>query len=160
MFTAYGFMAYTSIWLQSLTGLSPLQGGLVILPSAVASMAVSVMAGHWLRRFPPRYCLPVALVLVAAGALAQTGLTPASTGSRVIAGLLISGLGMGMVFPAASSLAVESVPHRPRAPAAHRVRPRPQRRCPNRRDPGSGRGSHHRARPAPGDDGHAEPRRA
>jgi len=112
MFTAYGFMAYTSIWLQSLTGLSPLQAGLVILPSAVASMAVSVMAGHWLRRFLPRYSLPVALLLVAAGALAQTGLTPASTGSRVIAGLLISGLGMGMVFPAASSLAVESVPHR------------------------------------------------
>jgi MFS family permease len=112
MFTAYGFMAYTSIWLQSLTGLPPLQAGLVILPSAVASMAVSVMAGHWLRRFLPRYSLPVALLLVAAGALAQTGLTPASTGSRVIAGLLISGLGMGMVFPAASSLAVESVPHR------------------------------------------------
>ncbi len=112
MFTAYGFMAYTSIWLQSLTGLSPLQAGLVILPSAVASMAVSVMAGHWLRRFLPRYSLPVALLLVAAGALAQTGLTPASTGSRVIAGLLISGFGMGMVFPAASSLAVESVPHR------------------------------------------------
>jgi EmrB/QacA subfamily drug resistance transporter len=115
MFTAYGFMAYTSIWLQSLTGLSPLRAGLVILPSAVASMAVSVMAGHWLRRFLPRYSLPVALVLVAAGALAQTGLTPASTGSRVIAGLLISGLGMGMVFPAASSLAVDSVPHRRRA---------------------------------------------
>jgi len=112
MFTAYGFMAYTSIWLQSLTGLPPLQAGLVILPSAVASMAVSVMAGHWLRRFLPRYSLPVALLLVAAGALAQTGLTPASTGSRVIAGLLISGLGMGMIFPAASSLAVESVPHR------------------------------------------------
>ncbi len=45
-------------------------------------------------------------------ALAQTGLTPASTGIRVIAGLLISGLGMGMVFPIATSLAIESVPHR------------------------------------------------
>jgi MFS family permease len=111
-FTAYGFMAYTSIWLQSLTGLSPLRAGLVILPSAAASMAVSLMAGRWLRRFLPRYSLPVPLLLVAVGALAQTGLTPASTGIRVIAGLLISGLGMGMVFPIATSLAIESVPHR------------------------------------------------
>ena len=110
-FTAYGFMAYTSIWLQSLTGLSPLSAGLVMLPSAAASMAVSLTAGRWLRRFLPRYSLPVALLLVAAGALAQTGLTPASTGIRVIAGLLISGLGMGMVFPLATSLAIESVPH-------------------------------------------------
>jgi MFS family permease len=36
----------------------------------------------------------------------------------VIAGLLISGLGMGMVFPIATSLAIESVPHRRASMAA------------------------------------------
>ncbi|MEU6804520.1 DHA2 family efflux MFS transporter permease subunit [Streptomyces neyagawaensis] len=111
-FTAYGFMAYTSIWLQSLTGLSPLGTGLIMLPSSAASMIVSLMAGRRLRHYLPRYSLPVALLLVAVGALAQAGLTPGSTGSRVIAGLFIGGLGMGMVFPVATTLAIESVPHR------------------------------------------------
>lgn len=111
-FTAYGFMAYTSIWLQSLTGLSPLGAGLIMLPSSVGSMIVSMMAGRWLHRFLPRYSLPVALLLVAVGALAQAGLAPGSTGSRVVAGLFISGLGMGMVFPLTTTLAIESVPHR------------------------------------------------
>jgi hypothetical protein len=33
------------------------RAGLVILPSAAASMAVSLTAGRWLRRFLPRYSL-------------------------------------------------------------------------------------------------------
>ena len=72
-FTAYGFMTDTSIWLQTLTGLSPLVAGLIILPNSFAAMVVSLMAGRWLGRFLPRYSVPAALVLVAAGALAQMG---------------------------------------------------------------------------------------
>lgn len=80
-FTAYGFMAYSSMWLQSITGLTPLAAGLVMLPNAVASMVVSLMSGRILRRFAMRWALPLGLLLVAAGAFAQSGLTPTPPGS-------------------------------------------------------------------------------
>ncbi|MFF4362152.1 hypothetical protein [Streptomyces sp. NPDC001604] len=37
---------------------------------------------------------------------------PRLTGGCVIAGLFVGGLGMGMVFPVATTPAIESVPHR------------------------------------------------
>lgn len=109
-FTAYGFMAYSSMWLQSITGLTPLAAGLVMLPNAVASMVVSLMSGRILRRFAMRWALPLGLLLVAAGAFAQSGLTPDSTGVHLLAGMLIGGLGMGLVIPLASQEAIEAVP--------------------------------------------------
>ena len=109
-FTAYGFMAYSSIWLQSLTGLTPLAAGLVMLPNAVASMVVSLLSGRILQRLAMRWTLPLGLLLVAVGAFAQSGLAPGSTGLHLLAGMLVGGLGMGLVIPLASQEAIEAVP--------------------------------------------------
>ncbi|MFC7303148.1 MFS transporter [Streptomyces monticola] len=109
-FTAYGFMAYTSVWLQSLTGLSPMGAGLVMLPSSAASMVVALLAGRLLHRVAARYSLPLGLLLVAAGAFAQSFLTASSAGLTLLAGMVLSGIGMGMVIPQSSHLAVEAVP--------------------------------------------------
>ncbi|MFK0297163.1 MFS transporter [Streptomyces sp. NPDC090442] len=106
---AFGFQPYTSVWLQSLAGLSPLRAGLVIVPQAVAAVLVSALGGRVLTRVPLKARMSVGLALIGLGALGQAVLHASSGWTVLVPGLVISGLGVGLLTPASSALAMEAV---------------------------------------------------
>ncbi|MEV8564883.1 MFS transporter [Streptomyces sp. NPDC051322] len=110
--TAFGVLPYTSIWLQTLLGLSPVRAGLAVLPLAVASFVVAAVGGRLLHGRSPRLVIGGGLVFIAAGALAQGTLDADSGWSGLAVGLVLAGVGVGLVSPALAGAALASVPPR------------------------------------------------
>lgn len=110
--TAFGVLAYTSLWLQTLLGLSPVRGGLVLIPLALAAFVASALGGRLLHGAPYRLVIGGGLVLIGAGALAQAVLDADSGWASLTVGLVVAGLGVGLVNPAIAGAALASVPPR------------------------------------------------
>ncbi|MDI5969847.1 MFS transporter [Streptomyces sp. SL13] len=107
---AFGVLPYTSIWLQTVLGFSPLKGGLVMVPLAAAAFVVAALSGRLLHGAPARYTVGGGLVLIGAGELAMTVLKGSSGWTALLAGLIVAGIGVGLVNPALSQAALASVP--------------------------------------------------
>ncbi|MEU8892735.1 MFS transporter [Streptomyces sp. NPDC048442] len=110
--TAFGVLPYTSIWLQTLLGMSPVRGGLVVLPLAAASFVVAAAGGRLLHGAPARLVIGGGLVLIGGGALAQTMLDADSGWAVLVPGFVVAGIGVGLVAPALAGAALASVPPR------------------------------------------------
>lgn len=108
--TAFGYLAYASIWLQSVLGLSPIQAGLVFLPLSLASFGVSAGMGRRLHDVSPQWIIGGGLMLIGAGALAQAILGESSRWPSLLFGLLVVGIGVGLVNPNLASATMASVP--------------------------------------------------
>ncbi|WP_250037235.1 MFS transporter [Paractinoplanes maris] len=108
---AFAAFTYTSIWLQSLVGLSPLKAGLVGLPMSVLSVIVSGIAGARLHGRSPRVIIGAGLLLIGAGsALTVLLLGPGSSWPALLAGYAVIGAGVGLVMPTLAEAAMAAVP--------------------------------------------------
>jgi predicted MFS family arabinose efflux permease len=107
---AFAELIYTSLWLQSIGGLSPLQTGCVFIPLSALSFGVAALAGRVLQTCPPRFVLGGGLLLIGVGGL-LLGLVDADSTWRVlVAGLAVLGAGVGMANPTLASAALAAVP--------------------------------------------------
>ncbi|MEV5601217.1 MFS transporter [Streptomyces sp. NPDC052299] len=107
---AFGVLPYTSIWLQTVLGLSPVQGGLAVLPLAATSFVVAAAGGRLLHGVQPRLTIGIGLALIGAGTLAQAVLGADSSWPALIPGLALAGIGTGLVSPAIAGAALAAVP--------------------------------------------------
>ncbi|MEU1630087.1 MFS transporter [Streptomyces sp. NPDC020096] len=107
---AFGVLPYTSIWLQTVLGFSPLQGGLVLVPLAAASFVVAAVCGRLLHGVSARLTVGIGMLLIGAGALAQAVLGADSGWVALVPGLMVAGVGVGVATPALSQAALASVP--------------------------------------------------
>ncbi len=107
---AFGVLPYTSIWLQTVLGFSPLRSGLVVVPLAAAAFVVAAAGGRLLHGVPARLTVGLGLLLIGAGAAAQGLLGAGSGWSALTPGLLVAGAGVGLATPALSQAALASVP--------------------------------------------------
>ncbi len=107
---AWAAMAYQSLWLQSVLGLSPIKAGLVVLPCALAAFAASATVGRIMHRVPPRLLVGTGMAIIAAGALGQAVLRTGSSWPVVIPGLVVVGIGAGLAMAPLSSAAMALVP--------------------------------------------------
>ena len=111
-FAAFAAFVYTSIWLQSVIGLSPLEAGLTGLPVSLGSMLASGFAGARLHGRSPRLIVGGGMLLIGLGGLLSAYLVDAtSSWPSLLAGYAIIGLGVGLVMPALASSAMAAVPH-------------------------------------------------
>jgi EmrB/QacA subfamily drug resistance transporter len=111
-FAAFAAFTYTSIWLQSVVGLSPLQAGLTGLPVSIGSVLASGVAGARLHGRSPRLIIGGGMVLIGLGSLISGFLVGAgSSWPALIAGYAVVGLGVGLVMPTLASSAMGAVPH-------------------------------------------------
>ncbi|MEU4270840.1 MFS transporter [Streptomyces sp. NPDC026092] len=106
---AFAYLLYESLWMQSVLGYEPVQAGLYILPMCAAAFVVSALAGRF-GPWPPRACIGGGLALIALGSGMQAGLDAGSSGSSLVAGLVVAGLGVGLVTPSLSAAALATVP--------------------------------------------------
>ncbi|HZE48355.1 MAG TPA: MFS transporter [Jatrophihabitantaceae bacterium] len=110
-FSAFAYLAYTSLWLQTVRGLSPVEAGLAgSLPISVAAFLVSAGVGRFLHHARPHWIVGGGLTLVGAGALMQARLSADSSWTPLLAGLIVSGIGVGLAVPTLVSTAMGAVP--------------------------------------------------
>ena len=109
-FSAFGYLAYTSIWLQSVLGLSPIQSGLTGLPLSLAAFVVSAGTGKYLHGRAPGPIIAGGLVLIGLGGLISAVLVHGSASwPALMPGYLVVGVGVGFAMPTLSSSAMSSV---------------------------------------------------
>jgi EmrB/QacA subfamily drug resistance transporter len=107
---AFAALIYTSLWLQSIGGLSPLQTGCVFIPLSALSFGVAGAGGRFLQTLPPRFVLGGGLLLIGVGGLLMALVDADSTWRVLVAGMAVLGAGVGMANPTLASAALAAVP--------------------------------------------------
>src|SRR3984957_16285541 len=109
---AFSYLAYSSLWLQTVVGLSPVRAGLLgSAPLSLASFVVSALIGRFLHATNPRWIIGGGMLLTGAGALLQATLGAHSSWPQLMAGLIVCGIGVGLATPTLVSNAMAAVPH-------------------------------------------------
>ncbi|HSY15176.1 MAG TPA: MFS transporter [Jatrophihabitantaceae bacterium] len=109
-FAAFAYFTYTSVWLQSFIGLSPIQAGLTGLPLSAFAFLVSAVIGRFLHRTAPGPIIGGGLLLIGAGALISALLVHSgSSWPALIAGFCVVGVGVGLATPTMASTAMSAV---------------------------------------------------
>ncbi|MDX6222036.1 MAG: hypothetical protein QOD91_1090 [Frankiales bacterium] len=109
-FAAFAVFTYTSIWLQTLLGLSPIEAGLTGLPLSAAAFLVSAGIGRFLHGTSPGPIIGGGLILIGAGGVVSGLLVHSgSSWPALVAGFLIVGVGVGLATPTLSSSAMAAV---------------------------------------------------
>jgi len=102
---------YTTLYLQGVVGLSPLQTGLAYLPGTALIFVVSGMTAGLMVRISPAVLAVAGLGLVALGLLVMSLTTEAGSGwAAILPGFLITCAGTGLVNPTGSALALQALP--------------------------------------------------
>jgi EmrB/QacA subfamily drug resistance transporter len=105
----FAIFLYTTLYLQEILHLSPIETGLVYLPGAMAIFIVSGISAKLVSRVPPSTLVVSGLTLVAAG-LGLTLLADVnSSWTALMPGILVACLGTGLFNPAAVAIALGSV---------------------------------------------------
>jgi EmrB/QacA subfamily drug resistance transporter len=107
---AFSASLYTSLWLQSVLGLSPLQGGLVFIPLSACSFVVAAFAGRFLQTMAPRLVLGGGLVIIGVASLLLAMVNADSSWTVLVPGLAVLGVGVGVANPTLASAALATVP--------------------------------------------------
>ncbi|WP_409181658.1 MFS transporter [Amycolatopsis sp. VS8301801F10] len=107
---AFTYMPFTSLWIQSVLGAGPMQGGLVFAAQGGGALVASLLAGRFLHGVAPRWSVGFGVLIVGCGALLQAGIGADADSSAVILGLAVSGIGIGLGTPTLVSAAVAAVP--------------------------------------------------
>ncbi|WP_369263909.1 MFS transporter [Streptomyces sp. R35] len=107
---AFGVLPYVSIWMQTVLGMSPVRGGLTLLPLTGASVVVAILAGKLLHGVPARLTIGGGLLLIGSGALCQAVLDAGASWTVLVPGLVLVGIGTGFVSPAIAGAALAAVP--------------------------------------------------
>jgi EmrB/QacA subfamily drug resistance transporter len=106
----FSLFLYLTLYIQNGLGYSPLEAGLRFLPLSLISFVVAPIAGRLSARVPIRALMGSGMVLVGIALLLMRGLTASSSWTALLAGFIISGVGVGLVNAPLASTAVSVVP--------------------------------------------------
>jgi EmrB/QacA subfamily drug resistance transporter len=106
----FAIFVYTTLYLQEVLHLSPIQAGLVYLPATVSMFVASAATARLLHRVTPGYLIAAGLLLVSAGLALLLPAGPHSSWLVLLPNLLLTGTGTGLFNPAVSAVALSSAP--------------------------------------------------
>jgi EmrB/QacA subfamily drug resistance transporter len=106
----FAIFLYTTLYLQQILGLSPIQAGLVYLPATVLIFLVSGASASLLEKVSPGAMIAVGLAFVAIGLALGLLATATSSWAMLLPALLVGGLGTGLYNPAGAAVALASAP--------------------------------------------------
>ena len=99
-----------SLYLQDVLGWSALEAGLAFLPLVAAIAVAANLASKLIAQIGPRGLAALGFALVAGGAALLVAASEVATyASEILPGFIMIGLGVGLVFPAASIAAMSEV---------------------------------------------------
>ncbi|WP_308286226.1 MFS transporter [Actinomycetospora endophytica] len=109
-FSAFGVLIYTTVWVQTLLGLSPIEAGLVSLPLPVLVAFISPFSGRFMHLLPRSLAIGGGVTLIGLGGLISAWLvTPQAGWVALIPGLALMGIGCALSVPTLSRTATEAV---------------------------------------------------
>ncbi|MFF7687650.1 MFS transporter [Streptomyces syringium] len=106
---AFSYLAYTSLWLQSVRGMGPVAAGLTCLPMSAAAFLVASLSGRFLHGASARWMIGLGLLLIGGGAFLQAMIDADSSWTVLVPGLAVTGIGVGLATPMLASAALASV---------------------------------------------------
>jgi EmrB/QacA subfamily drug resistance transporter len=112
------FILLTSLYLQLVKGLSPLQAGIAIVPFDLTLLAVGPLSGRLSDRFGTRPFATAGLAVISLTLLAMSTLAPDTPYTVLLAYLLVGGAGMGLFTSPNMSSVMGSVPSHRRGVAS------------------------------------------
>ncbi|MFL5915053.1 MAG: MFS transporter [Gaiellaceae bacterium] len=102
----YSQLTYLTIYLQDSLGFSAVATGIRFLPFTCAIFVAAGIAGRLTSHVPRRGLIGAGFLLVGGGLLLMRGLTPSSNWTHLLAGMIVSGAGGGLVGTPLVSTAV------------------------------------------------------
>jgi EmrB/QacA subfamily drug resistance transporter len=108
--TFFAVFLYTTLYLQQVLGMSPIEAGLAYLPATVVIFLVSGATANLGERVSPRVMVAGGLGLVAVGMGLTTLAGAESSWTALLPGLLVAGVGCGLFNPALTAVALGSAP--------------------------------------------------
>ena len=106
----FALFLYTTLYLQEILHLSPIETGLVYLPGTVVIFLVSGASASLVNKVGPAVLVVTGLVLVAAGMALTLIIDTSSDWTALMPGLMVACLGTGLFNPAVVAIALGSVP--------------------------------------------------
>ncbi len=106
----FALFLYLTLYLQSFLGYSPIDAGLRYLPITIASFIVAPLAGMALAKVQARWLMSAGLALTGVGLLLMGGLDVDSEWTALLAGFIVSGIGVGLLNPVIADVALSVVP--------------------------------------------------
>ena len=104
-----GVTLMSTLYLQAVRGLSPLQAGLWLVPQNIAMAAGSMAAPALARRIRPAHLMAAGLLVAGFGLLVQTH-TDAGGVAAVVVGLVLAGVGISPTMALSMNLILGSAP--------------------------------------------------
>jgi predicted MFS family arabinose efflux permease len=105
-----GFLFMNTLYLQDVRGLSPLQAGLYMLPTATMMIVFAPVSGRLVGRFGARPSMLAGGVAVLAAGLMLTGLAPSTSVPFLLGAYAVFGFGFALVSPPIANTAVSGMP--------------------------------------------------
>jgi predicted MFS family arabinose efflux permease len=109
-FAAFSAFTYSSIWMQTVLGLSPIEAGLTGLPMSAMAFLVSAGIGRFLHGSRPGPIIGGGLLFIGAGGVLGAILVHGSAGwTALLPGFAVMGIGVGLATPTLGSAAMAAV---------------------------------------------------
>ncbi|HUZ28919.1 MAG TPA: MFS transporter [Solirubrobacteraceae bacterium] len=105
-----GFLFLTTLYLQNVRGLSPLEAGLYLLPMAAMILIFAPLSGRIIGRSGTRGPIVVAAAAIVVAAAMLTRLSPTTPTGYLLVSYVLFGIGMGLVNPPITNTAVSGMP--------------------------------------------------
>jgi EmrB/QacA subfamily drug resistance transporter len=109
---------YIPIFIQGVLGGTATNSGLVLLPMMVGSVVTATMGGFLMTKLPYRNIMVPTFVILVAGTILVTTLTPHSTRFIVTVYMILIGLGIGASFSVLGNTAIHGLSARQRGSAS------------------------------------------
>lgn len=106
----YGALFLLPIYIQNVRGYTPMQSGLISLPSAIVTGIMMPISGKIFDKFGAKWITIIGTIILAAASFALSKITLDTSYTTIIFIMMFRGLGMGMAMMPAQTNGMNSVP--------------------------------------------------
>lgn len=113
----FGAIVYIPLFVQGVIGVSPSIAGYILTPMMLSIVVTTAIGGRLMSKISYRAILIPSLTLMMIGFILLSQMTVHTTQLQMIIYMIITGLGMGAIFPAIGTAIMRAVDHRQRGVA-------------------------------------------
>jgi EmrB/QacA subfamily drug resistance transporter len=106
----FAMLLFLTLYLQNVLGYDALASGLRLMALTVPSFFAAALSARLSERIPLAWLLGVGLALAGSGLLLMRGVTAGGHWTGLLAGMIVTGFGIGMINPAVAAAALAVAP--------------------------------------------------